>query len=138
MLKQVDMSAAFDYMRAHSGTYVLCADVKECIPLNQISRKLGDLAILTMAKRLESVATQDMIVMRVGGDEFALLTALTDRCAAEALRERLLAMNGETISFEGKAYPLHLWCGMTTIPQNLNFSAFFGDVMETIHNSRSQ
>lgn len=138
MLKQVDMSAAFDYMRAHSGSFVLCADVKGCMPLNQISRKLGDLAILTMAKRLESVATQDMIVMRVGGDEFALLTALTDLSAAEALREKLLAMNGETILFEGKEYPLFLWCGMTTIPQNLNLSTFFGNVIETIHNSRTE
>lgn len=138
MLKQVDMSAAFDYMREHSGSFVLCADIKELTPLNAISHKLGDLAILTMAQRLEAVAGEEMVVMRVGGDEFVLLTALTELGAAEALREKLLAMNGETISFEGKEYPLHLWCGLTTIPQKLNFGAFFGDVLETIDRSRAQ
>ena len=79
-----------------------------------------------------------MVVMRVGGDEFVLLTALTELSAAEALREKLLAMNGETIAFEGKEYPLYLWCGLTTIPQKLNFGAFFGDVLETIDRSRAQ
>ncbi len=138
MIKQVDMSAAFDYMRAHSGTFVLCADVKELMPMNAISHKLGDLAILTMAKRMQSIATEDMVVMRVGGDEFVLLTALTELSAAEALREKLLDMNGEPISFEGKEYPLYLWCGMTTIPQKLNFGTFFGDVMQSIDNSRSR
>lgn len=74
----------------------------------------------------------------VGGDAFVLLTALTDLAVAEALRERLLAMNCQTISFEGKAYPLYLWCGLTTIPQKLNFGAFFGNVPETIERSRTE
>ena len=138
MKKQVDMSAAYDYMRENSGTFVLCADIKELTPLNAVSHKLGDLAILTMAQRLEAVAGEEMVVMRVGGDEFVLLTALTELSAAEALREKLLAMNGETIAFEGKEYPLYLWCGLTTIPQKLNFGAFFGDVLETIDRSRAQ
>ncbi len=137
MKKQVDMSAAYDYMHKHSGTFVLCCDIKELTPLNAVSHKLGDLAILTMAQRLESIAGEEMVVMRVGGDEFVLLTALTELAAAEHLREQLLAMNGDTIAFEGKEYPLHLWCGVTTIPQKLNFGVFFGDVLETIDRSRS-
>lgn len=136
MSKQVDMSAAYDYMQQHSGSFVLCCDIKELTPLNAISRKLGDLAILTMAQRLEAIAGADMVVMRVGGDEFVLLTATTDQAVAEALRGRLLTMNGQTIAFEGKDYPLHLWCGLTTIPAQSNFSTFFHDVLGTIHRSR--
>lgn len=138
MSKQVDMSAAYDYMRQHSGSFVLCCDIKELSPMNAISHKLGDLAILTMAQRLEAIAGDEMVVMRVGGDEFVLLTATDDLKEAEALRNRLLAMNGQTIAFEGKDYPLHLWCGLTTIPSHLNYSAFFHDVLGTIDRSRAE
>ena len=135
--KRVDMSEAYDYLRERKGSWVLCFDVQNLTGFNNISRKAGDLAILEQAARIDRAAADDMLLLRIGGDEFALITGLHDRAAAQALAETVLARNGEPIVFEGKSLPLSLWCGLTAIPGSLRYSEFFTDLHRTITDSKS-
>ena len=135
--KKVDMSEAYDYMRNLKDSYVLCFDIQGLMILNNISNKLGDLAILEQASRIDKAASDDMLLIRIGGDEFALLTGLYEEEKAEALMKEVLEKNGEPIVYEGKEYPLSLWCGITKIPQKLRYSELFTDLHNAIERSKS-
>ena len=136
--KRVDITEAYSFFKERRGTYVICADIRELIPINNLSRKAGDLAILETAMRLDRVATDDMLVLRVGGDEFALITGLSDLQAVVELQSSLAAMNGQTFEFEGKAIPLSLWLGLTVIPDDsLRFRDFFEEMHRTITDSKA-
>ena len=73
-----------------------------------------------------------MLTMRIGGDEFALLTGLYEEDKAIAIMNDILKQNGNSIAFEGIEYPLLLWCGITKIPKSLRYSELFNDLHQTI------
>ncbi len=134
--KRVYMSEAYDYFREQKGSYVLCFDIQNLTAFNNISKRAGDLAILEMASRIDNAADEIMLLLRIGGDEFALVTGLYDHERARALSERVLGRNGETIAFEENELPLSLWCGITRIPESLRYSEFFTDLYNTISESK--
>ena len=134
--KKVDISEAYDFLRGMGGSYVLCFDLRHLMQINDISHKAGDLAIIEAVARIEGAAADDMIVLRVGGDEFALLTGLYDHEEAQKLAEQVLQKNGEPIVFEDKEFAVSLWCGVTKIPENLRYSEFFTDMHRAIEKSK--
>ena len=134
--KKVDISEAYDFLKGMAGSYVLCFDLQHLMAINDISHKAGDLAILEAIARIESTAGDDMIVLRVGGDEFALLTGLYDCGEAKELSEKVLQKNGEPIIYEGRELPVSLWCGITKIPEKLRYSEFFMDMHQAIMESK--
>ena len=134
--KRVDMSQSYEFLREMKGSYVLCFDVQNLTYLNKISHKAGDLAILEAAARIDEVSTDDMLMMRIGGDEFALLTGLYDENRAIEIRNKVLNQNKKCIVFEKKEYPISLWCGITKIPESLRYSDFFTDLHNTIVESK--
>jgi AraC family transcriptional regulator len=134
--KRVDMSEAYDYFKGRKGSYVLCFDIQHLTAFNNLSTRAGDLAILEMASRIDKAASDDMMVLRIGGDEFALITGLYDYECAKNLSEKVLAKNGEAIDFDGQRLPLSLWCGVTQIPETLRYSEFFTDMHKTISKSK--
>ena len=88
------------------------------MPINEISVKAGDLAILEAVQRMESFADEDDIVFRIGGDEFALLTNSRDISYARRLAELITGRNGETICFEGREIPLSLYATVTRFEES--------------------
>ncbi len=134
--KRVDMSEAYDYFRERKGSYVLCFDIQHLTAFNHLSSRAGDLAILEMALRIDKAARDDMMLIRIGGDEFALITGLFDHESATSLSEEVLARNGEAFDFDGMKLPLSLWCGMTQIPEALRYSEFFADMHKAIMESK--
>lgn len=134
--KKVDISEAYDYMKERAGSYVLCFDIQHLTLFNNLSLKAGDLAILEEAARIDKVATEEMITMRIGGDEFALLTGLYNEEEAKKLQDAVLSLNGTPIVSDGNILPLSLYCGITTIPESLRYSEFFTKLHNTIQVSK--
>ena len=134
--KSIDISEAYDFLKNLKGSYVLCFDIQNLTQINNISVKAGDLAILEMASRIDSAADDDMLVIRIGGDEFALLTGLYEYEEAKALSDKVLQKNGEVILFEDKEMPLSLWCGITKVPEMLRYGEFFTDMHNSIKESK--
>lgn len=134
--KRVDISEIFEYLRSLSGSYVLCFDGCHFMQFNEVARKLGDIAIATMAQRIDNIATDNMIITRIGGDEFALITGLYDLEKVKALSDEILKSNGDTIAFEGGEYPLSMWCGIAQIPVSFNYKEFFTSVHNSIDESK--
>lgn len=110
--RHVDVSEMYDLFLQRKDCYFICCDIKAMEPINEISRKAGDLAILEAMNRMNHEAGYEDIVFRIGGDEFVMLTNCTNKEEALDICERIKSHNGQTFSFEDKDIPLHLHCGI--------------------------
>lgn len=104
----------------------MVCDIYHLIPINEISRKAGDLAISESIRRMESVCGDEDVVFRIGGDEFVLLTASRERDYAEGLQQKILAMNGELIPYKEADVPLKLYTDLVKVDAgNLKYAELF-------------
>ena len=94
-------------------------DIKSLIPINEISRKAGDLALSETMKRMLDCSSDEDIVFRFGADEFALLTNSEDITYAESIVNKILALNGKTFVFEDKEIPLNLYTSITKADEGI-------------------
>lgn len=135
--KKVDIADAYETFKSMKGTYVICFDIVGLLEINNISRDAGDLVIVEAAKRIDELMGDEMLMFRIGGDEFALVSGLTDLKEAEKLAEKVLSRNGETIEYKNQNIPVSLRTGFTKIPENsLRYSEFFVNMHQTIEESR--
>ncbi len=135
--KRVDVSEAYDEIKRMKGTYVICFDIVGLVPINDISIEAGDLAILETARRIDTVCTEDMIQLRIGGDEFALITGCKDWEKVEELQNQVLGYNGMPIRWNGREIPLSLRAGTIKVPEeNLCYNAFFEGMHEAINTAK--
>lgn len=133
----IDLSEAYEFFAQQRGTYVVCVDIQHMTAINEISQKAGDLAILKQAERMESAAGENMTILRIGGDEFVLLTCSQDEAAAQEAMQKILSHNGECFEFEGREIPLSLWAGIGQIPQeNLHCETLKQDWKNVIEESK--
>ena len=107
--KKVDISELYDCIKERKGCFLILGDIKGLIPINEVSRKAGDLAIITSMKRMEQAAGPEDIVFRIGGDEFVILTDSTDEAYAKKLCGEIVSHNDECISWDGNEIPLTLY-----------------------------
>ena len=113
MRKTVDISQLYDFIKERKNCYFVCCDISHLIPINEISRKAGDLALSETMKRMLDCSSDEDIVFRFGADEFALLTNSEDISYAESIVNKILALNGKTFVFEDKEIPLNLYASIT-------------------------
>lgn len=112
MGRKVDLSELYDFLRSKADTYVLCFDVSHLTPINkEYGSKAGDAVILEAFRRIDEAAGSDMAVFRIGGDEFAMITGISDPVEVEALAESVISQNGTTILFEGRELPVAVRVG---------------------------
>ena len=125
--KKVDISELYDCIRERKGCFLVLGDIKSLIPINDISRKAGDLAIITAMKRMEQAAGSEDIVFRIGGDEFVILTNSSDEAYARSVCEQIISHNEEPISWEGQEIPLSLYAKAVRYEGGtaLRYSEFF-------------
>lgn len=133
---RVDISELYDALREMAGTYVLCFDIVNFIAVNEISHEAGDIAILEILGRIEREAPDTMLLFRIGGDEFALATGLSDAAAAEEVAARVLARNGEAFDYQGRGIPLSLRAGCVRMEQKLKYDELFGALHGAIECAR--
>ena len=107
--KKVDISELYDCIKERKGCFLILGDIKGLIPINEISRKTGDLAIISAMKRMEQAAGPEDVVFRIGGDEFVILTDSTDEAYAKKLCGEIVSHNDERISWDGNEIPLTLY-----------------------------
>ncbi len=135
--KKMDITELYEALQARQETYVLCFDIVGLEPINRdIGHSAGDLAILESLRRIDREAAEDMLLFRIGGDEFALVTGLSDPAAVDAAEARVLAHNGEMIDYAGRAIPLSLRSGRIQIASgNLRYAELFGAMQEACRGS---
>ena len=97
-------------------------------PINAISRKAGDLAILEQMRRMTAASGEEDVVFRIGGDEFCVLTASNDRAYAEQIAQKIIAENGTTFTYEDRQIPLFLYATVVSVQSEARYEELFADL----------
>lgn len=135
--RKVDISELYDYIEARKECYLVGVDIKSLIPINQISREAGDLAIITALTRLEQATCEDDIVFRVGGDEFVALTSSKDKAYADKIVTEVLSHNGECIKYGEMEIPLNLYATSYRFDgEHIRYSELFAQIQGNIQMSK--
>ena len=135
--KPVDISELYDLFVERKQCYFVCCDIQGLIPINNISREAGDLAILEAFHRMNQASGQEDIAFRIGGDEFALLTNSEDIHYAEEIAEKIAAQNDQPFTYEDRQIPLHLYISITKLDGNtIKYSELFTKLHTSIKNTK--
>lgn len=136
-LKHLDISELYDLFIERNNCYFICCDIKNLIPINEISRKAGDLAIIESLNRMMNFAGPEDIGFRIGGDEFVLLTNSTDEKYAKSIAENISSVNGNTFTYEDKEIPLDLYISVVKLEsKNLRYAELFEKLHTSIKESK--
>ena len=115
--KPVDVSELYDLLKEMTDTYILCIDLKNFDSVNKTyGRARGDIVIAEAHRRIECALTQEMLLFRTGGDEFAVVTGYRDLAYAQALAQCIAEKNDAPVQADGTMIPLAMWIGITKIP----------------------
>lgn len=128
--KSVDISELYDLFVERSDCWFVLSDIDCLIPINEISRKAGDLAIIEQMNRMVAAAGEEDVVFRIGGDEFCMLTDSASQEYAEAVVQKIKALNGQCIDFEGRQIPLSLH---VTATKYSGKSPRYSELFEELH-----
>lgn len=130
--RNLDITEMYDLFVQRRNCYFVCCDIKHLVPINEISTKAGDLAILETMNRMLREAGDDDIVFRIGGDEFVMLTASEEVAYAEDICKRIQSHNGEPIVYEGQDIPLGVYAVAVRFQgSNLRYR----DLYKQLHNA---
>ena len=134
IMKKFDLTGLYETLREMDGTYAICFDMCNLLIFNEkYGHNAGDVAIAECLKRIDNEKTDDMIMFRIGGDEFVLLTNKTDIKEAEEIRDRVFSHNEETVSFGGEELPVSLHGGIIKLEtaKGLRYGKLFTDLVES-------
>ncbi|MGN0642714.1 MAG: helix-turn-helix domain-containing protein [Huintestinicola sp.] len=123
-----DVSHLYDYIKEHRGKYAICFDMCHLMYINDTyGSAAGDIAIAECLRRIDDAAEDNMLTIRIGGDEFVLITDYSDKSSAEAVAEKILALNGRTVRSGENEFEVSLRAGFTVIPEkgNLRYNELF-------------
>lgn len=126
--KRFDVSHLYDFISERRGKYVICFDMCHLMTVNdEYGSAAGDLCIAECLRRIDSAADDSMLTIRIGGDEFVLVTDFAEEDKAEALKNIILGKNGGTVKFSGEEIPVSMRAGLEIIPPtgNIRYNKLF-------------
>lgn len=132
-----DVSHLYDFIRERRGKYVVCFDMTHLMYINNTyGSAAGDAAIAECLRRVDEASGEDMLLIRVGGDEFALVTNTSDRAEAEAAAEKVLAFNGNTVKSGDNEFEVSMHAGFVIIPEsgNIRYNELFDSIIMAGYN----
>lgn len=136
MRKQVDISELYDLLQERKDCYFICCDIMGMIPINEIARAAGDLAIIEAMNRLYDAAEAEDVIFRIGGDEFAVLTGSTDPEYAKQIADTIASHNKETFHYAGQDIPLSLYTSVVKLDNTKKYSHVFTSLHTTIQENK--
>lgn len=133
MGSKFDIAELYDRLKEMDGTCIISFDTVNLMTVNDTyGHKAGDLVIAECLKRIDNEKTNDMIMFRIGGDEFVLLTGSDNDAAARSIGDSILKHNGETVCYDGTDIPVSMQYGIMTLEsrRNLHYGELFTKLKE--------
>lgn len=135
--RKYDISELYDYFTEHRGTYILAFDIEHMIAINEIDSAAGDVSIREAMRRIEEAAGENMLFFRIGGDEFALATGLSDAAAADRIAQAVLSRNGEPFTWADREIPLSLYATKVKIgDRTIRYSELYPEISEALDRAK--
>lgn len=130
-----DVSHLYDYIREHAGKYAICFDMVRLMYVNETyGSTAGDAALAECLRRIAAGADDTMLPMRIGGDEFILITDFSELSHAEEAAAAILSHNEETVTSGGHTIPVSMRAGYVKIPDgNLRYNELFTSFVTAGH-----
>lgn len=131
MTNKYDISELYDYIKSMQGTYLLSFDISHMDVLNKTyGHDAGDKVIIECLHRIDRECADGMMMFRTGGDEFVMMTGLSDKSEVEALAKKILSHNGEAITFNGTEIPISLRAGAVLLKSGkLSYNELFAELV---------
>ena len=126
--RDYDVTALYDTLRSLDGTFALVFDTRSLMVINNTyGHAAGDLVIAECLRRIDVEKEEEMVLFRIGGDEFVLLTATADQAAAQQVQSRILAHNDTPITCDGVSIPVAMRSGCVRLEtaSRLNYAHLF-------------
>ena len=130
--RHVAISELYDLFQKRKDCYFVVCDIKNMTPINEISRKAGDLAILEQMRRMTAAAGEEDIAFCIGGDEFCILTANNESAYAGQIADRIHGMNGRTFPYEDQEIPLALHVAVVSLKECSRYEEVFAGLHNAI------
>lgn len=137
-VKKFDIREFYDYLRSQVGTYVLCFDIQRLMSINEnLGREAGDKVIIEAFRRINEAAEENMMCLRMGGDEFVMITETADADKVTAIAEKILEQNGNEVPYSGGMVETSLRCGVIRINEHLKYSVMCEDFDKALDRARA-
>ena len=123
-----DVSHLYDFINEHRGKYAVCFDMCHLMYINDTFGSAAvDAAIAECLRRIDKAAGEDMLLVRVGGDEFVLITDFARKSDAENTARKVLELNGGTVKCGDKEFEVSMRAGYVVIPEsgNIRYNELF-------------
>ncbi len=135
--KNVDITELYDLFTERKNCWFICCDIKSLIPINEISRKAGDLAILESMNRMNDAAGDNDMVFRIGGDEFCMLTDTESDEYADSIVSKIQQLNGVPFLYESQEIPLSLYAVKTKVQgSHVRYNELFQDLHVALNDGK--
>lgn len=127
MGSKFDIAELYDLLKEMDGTCIISFDTVSLMSINDTyGHKAGDLVIAECLKRIDNEKSDEMIMFRIGGDEFVLLTGSDSIETAQRIGDNILKHNGETVTSDGTDIPVSMRYGIMTLESRRNLR--YGDL----------
>lgn len=133
--KKFDVSHLYDFIKEHSGKYVICFDMVRLMEVNATyGSAAGDIGIAECLRRIDMESDGTMLPIRIGGDEFVLITEYDKLEDAERMARKILSHNGETVTSGEHTFPVSMRAGFVVMPKgNLRYNELFSECVKAGH-----
>lgn len=136
--KRVDISELYDLFQERRECFFVCCDIKHLIPINEISHKAGDMAILETMNRMREASGQEDVVFRIGGDEFCILTDSREEEYAEQIIKKIKEKNGQPIVYQENQIPLTLHIAKFRLEQKrVNYDELYAGLHNVLREGKN-
>lgn len=141
MGRRVDITELYrELQETDHDSYVLCFDAVKFASINEnYGRKAGDAVLTEIFHRIDSAAGDNMPAFRIGGDEFAIVTGVSDVDEVEKTAHKVIDLNGHCITFEGNEIPISVRASALKLGKDshrIGYSELFDRMQEVICNTR--
>ena len=136
--KPLDVSEMYDELKRLGGRYALSIDIMRFDQVNKdYGYAAGDIVIAEAFARIERELTNDILLFRTGGDEFAVVTSYEAVSEAEALARKITKQNGTEVLAGEHKIPLSLHVGISQIPvTTLNYQKALDILCNAVNQAR--
>jgi len=136
--KPLDVSELYDEINKRRGSYTLGIDIVDLTFINdEFGYAVGDRVIAEAFARIEQELSDDMLLFRTGGDEFAVVTSYSAIVDAESLATSITKRNQDTLIIDDHNVLLALRVGISRLSENvLNYQEALSILEKAVDESR--
>lgn len=115
-----ELSRRFDsFLSRSSRGAILFLDIDQFKSINDtLGHDIGDLLVLDASRRFEALANKQLMVFRIGGDEFLLIAEGADQAQAERLAKRILSRINQPFYIESNELFVSCSIGIALYPEH--------------------